>query len=222
MTNICTKCKKCKPFEAFGINNSRANGLAVHCKECRRNRKKSKKPDEIVGKKFERLLVLEKTEEVRSNSPLYICLCDCGNKKTIRRSDIRDGSVKSCGCLAKERCGGLNKLPIGEAAFNGLFLRYQIRAKKLKCAFSIEKLRFRELINKKCYYCHALPGNHVYKAHNGDLPYNGLDRKDTALGYTAENVVTCCAECNWMKRTMSIESYFKKIKDVALAHNLLK
>lgn len=38
----------------------------------------------------------------------YDCLCDCGNRKIIRKSDILKGT-KSCGCWAKIRASKLNK-----------------------------------------------------------------------------------------------------------------
>lgn len=38
----------------------------------------------------------------------YDCLCDCGNRKTIRKSDIMKGT-KSCGCWARLRASKLNK-----------------------------------------------------------------------------------------------------------------
>ena len=57
----------------------------------------------IVGKRFDRLLVLEvKRERTEKGSYVYRlrCECDCGNETTINLSHL--GRVKSCGCLAKE------------------------------------------------------------------------------------------------------------------------
>jgi hypothetical protein len=48
---------------------------------------------------------------------------------------------------------------------------------------------FKELRIKPCHYC----GNYI-----GDGGY-GLDRKDSNLGYTLENIVPCCRECNITK-----------------------
>ena len=41
----------------------------------------------------------------------YLCKCNCGNEKDIfaRAVDIKDGSVKSCGCLRLERIHDANK-----------------------------------------------------------------------------------------------------------------
>lgn len=52
---------------------------------------------DISGKKFNRLLVLEKCE----NSRKWKCLCDCGNITFVDSRYIRHGSTKSCGCYRK-------------------------------------------------------------------------------------------------------------------------
>ena len=52
------------------------------------------------GQKIARLTLLKEIPACRGRS--WECLCDCGNKLTVNESLIRNGSVKSCGCLAKE------------------------------------------------------------------------------------------------------------------------
>lgn len=62
---------------------------------------------DIIGKKFNRLLVLEQVEDkIDKNSgkhkSQYLCLCDCGNYTIQLGTNIKNGIVKSCGCLHKE------------------------------------------------------------------------------------------------------------------------
>lgn len=33
----------------------------------------------------------------------WVCKCDCGKEKIVRSYDLRDGKVKSCGCLHAEK-----------------------------------------------------------------------------------------------------------------------
>jgi hypothetical protein len=57
----------------------------------------------LVGQKFGRLYVVEKTEEkTKDGLVFYKCLCDCGKKKLICHSNLRSGNTKSCGCLNSE------------------------------------------------------------------------------------------------------------------------
>ena len=58
---------------------------------------------DLTGKRFERLIVLERDKSVNSNKGAYwLCKCDCGNIKSISSKSLRQGLTKSCGCLNKE------------------------------------------------------------------------------------------------------------------------
>lgn len=70
---------------------------------CQRDIKANKR-DEHIGKKYNRLTIIDfthnQTGKVKS---LYaVCQCDCGNIKEIQPYFVLNGTVKSCGCLAKE------------------------------------------------------------------------------------------------------------------------
>jgi len=45
---------------------------------------------------------------------------------------------------------------------------------------------------EKCYVCRS------------NNEYNSVDRKESNIGYTKDNVATCCWKCNQMKGTMSL------------------
>lgn len=55
----------------------------------------------LIGKRFERLVVLERGPKLHGRIS-WKCLCDCGNIKIVTSSDLRFQKVKSCGCLRKE------------------------------------------------------------------------------------------------------------------------
>lgn len=61
--------------------------------------------DEMIGKRFGRLVVLKLDEEQtlknKDHAKSYVCQCDCGNVKTIRKSNLKSGT-SSCGCIVKE------------------------------------------------------------------------------------------------------------------------
>lgn len=64
-------------------------------------------PLDLVGQKFGRLTVLERTENNKWGQSRWLCQCDCGNKTIVSGIDLNRGHTKSCGCynleLAKER-----------------------------------------------------------------------------------------------------------------------
>ena len=59
----------------------------------------------LVGQKFNRLLVLEKTH--RNNKVYWKCLCNCGNITFVTSADLKRGTTKSCGCYNRDRIAKL-------------------------------------------------------------------------------------------------------------------
>lgn len=60
--------------------------------------------EKIEGKKFGKLLVLEKaSDKDKRGRSLYLCKCDCGNTVFVSRNLLISGQKKSCGCLRKEK-----------------------------------------------------------------------------------------------------------------------
>jgi len=61
------------------------------------------------------------------------------------------------------------------------------------------------LINMKCFYC-----NKYHKNKN----YCGIDRIDNNKGYTLENCVPCCQDCNSMKEDKNFFEFIKKCNEI--------
>lgn len=57
--------------------------------------------DELLGKKFGLLTVVERAENDNYGRPRYLCKCDCGNTKVIYANNLKTGHTKSCGCQWK-------------------------------------------------------------------------------------------------------------------------
>lgn len=55
----------------------------------------------IVGYKFNKLIVLEKVGVNKSRNILWKCLCDCGNTVIVASNHLKNGHTKSCGCIRK-------------------------------------------------------------------------------------------------------------------------
>lgn len=61
-----------------------------------------RKPIDLSGKKFGRLVPLELMKEGYKR-PTWKCRCDCGNMVYVRGDHLRSGHTQSCGCYQKER-----------------------------------------------------------------------------------------------------------------------
>lgn len=55
----------------------------------------------FLGQVFERLTVKSYAGK-RGKCHYWLCLCECGNEKTIKSGHLKDGTTLSCRCLAKE------------------------------------------------------------------------------------------------------------------------
>lgn len=56
----------------------------------------------LVGQVFGRLTVLERAPKVdSSNNARWLCRCVCGNLHEVSAPWLRNGDVKSCGCLRR-------------------------------------------------------------------------------------------------------------------------
>ena len=56
---------------------------------------------DLTGKRFARLIVIEKAKSINNGIVIWKCKCDCGNETFVRGNNLKTGAVKSCGCLKK-------------------------------------------------------------------------------------------------------------------------
>ena len=62
-----------------------------------------KRYHDIVGKKFGRWTAIEMTNKRSSSGDaIWKCLCECGTSGEVKKSKLKDGTSKSCGCLNRE------------------------------------------------------------------------------------------------------------------------
>lgn len=79
------------------------NGNTKSCGCLRKERSRQATIIDLTGKRFGKLTVLKKTNRRnKSRSIIWLCKCDCGNKKYITSSNLTSGETKSCGCLQTE------------------------------------------------------------------------------------------------------------------------
>lgn len=79
------------------------SGHTISCGCQQLNKLKPRVATSLVGQKFGMLTVLERkpNRQVGKNSRVvWSCLCDCGNKTDVLSILLKQGSIKSCGCLS--------------------------------------------------------------------------------------------------------------------------
>jgi len=164
---------------------------------------------DLTGKRFERWLVIEQVESNRkSRQSMWKCKCDCGKVSLVSATSLNSNRSKSCGCFKRDKVG----LPDGEASFNRFYYSYIKGAKDRKLSFELEKDFFIEITSRNCFYCNSEPEKvEGTRKRNGLYAHNGIDRVDNSKGYTKDNVVPCCKNCNFGKRKMSQSEFYSWI-----------
>ncbi len=153
-----------------------------------------------LGNRYGSLVVISSGRATPSGH-MWLCRCDCGKEKLIRSSSLRPRGTKSCGC-------GLGTyLPPGEASFNALYKSYYHGAKGRSLCFDLTKLEFMQITKQPCFYCGIKPHKEFVATRNGSYIYNGVDRYNSNTGYTTDNVVPCCTECNLAKSDRGVEEF---------------
>jgi hypothetical protein len=86
--------------------NRLVNGNLKSCGDCSRVR-------DLTGQRYGRLVVLARANDKISPSGYkqrrWLCRCDCGKTTVVYGSSLRGGTVRSCGCLAREVQAGQSR-----------------------------------------------------------------------------------------------------------------
>lgn len=159
------------------------------------------------------------------NSKLVWTLqCSCGNTRKAEMYLINElkADLIKMGYAACRKCKDKRNRTLKPAytRFNGVYTDYKHKAlvRNTVNEFSLTKEDAYQLFSKNCYYCNLPPSN-VYLNKRSGLPevkYSGIDRLDSSKGYTVENTVPCCKQCNYAKLTMTEQEFYAWINRVYL------
>jgi len=171
-----------------------------------------KQPLDLRGKRFGRLLVLDKPPKrigVRKSIG-WDCLCNCGTKKSIISYFLTSGLVNSCGCLHREAAGQFK----GYGEISGSFWT-QIKGHSRGRVFTITIQEAWELFLEQNRQC-AITGvelsfgtkEYVPKSNSRILGRTAsLDRIDSTGGYVHSNVQWVHKRINMMKGTLTMNEF---------------
>lgn len=167
----------------------------------------SGKPPDLTGQRFGELTALELVPGAdKFNRRLWRCRCDCGGECVVATNSLRstNGGRKSCGC----RGTGPGPLPPGITERNAILCQMKSGARKRGYSWTITDEQVFALLGGSCHWCGSPPSNTKHLRGTRVKPrapfvYSGVDRVDNSRGYEPDNIVSCCAVCNWMKRHLT-------------------
>lgn len=93
--NVVWYCQcDCGGFkEVVGTELARGNVTSCGCKT----------NIDLTGQKFGRLTAIKRDHKSKNNKWFWLCECSCGKNVVVPEGGLKFGSIKSCGCLAREK-----------------------------------------------------------------------------------------------------------------------
>ena len=176
--------------------------------------KKRQVRDNLVGMRFGRLVVtggpIRKQVERPAKSRLethWSCECECGNSVNASGAHLKNGDVQSCGCYRLSQLRQAICVPNAIRARSYVVSGYKKGAKERGLVWSLTNDEAITVAEKPCHYCKIPPQRRECVSKKVEVELNGLDRKNSTVGYTLDNVVPCCSICNRAKSDMPYEEF---------------
>lgn len=185
------------------------NGHTSSCGCFNREQSRAKNLVDLTGKTFARVTVLYLDTKTTKDGALYwICKCSCGNIKSLLGASLKNGLIRSCGCLSTETKSRLTKIRNEQHR-----LKYGLKEPTLVLKLRQKHKKYRSIIlerdGNKCVLCGSQEELHIH--HIVPLCHDTIDNKN--------NLVTLCKSCHehkahdFQNRTIINEEIQNKLKD---------
>lgn len=92
------------------------------------------------------------------------------------------------------------------------FNNYKNRANYKNWGFEFDINDFTELVKRRCFYCDMI---------DEEKGFCGIDRMNSRIGYTKDNSVPCCFQCNISKGCLDPITYFRRATHIASVNGLI-
>lgn len=215
---FCGSCCKTRSKDMF----EGEKGSTKTCSVCReRNKLQDEKRDKehrnAVARIAEQKPVRkEKKQEWKENNYEKVALTTMNYRQRQIENDM-DGYLKKNAENAKQwRENNPEKVvDNNENKKNSKQLQYTVysrTARDKRLDFDLSFSDFNNIVSEPCYYCDIIQ----------DKGFNGIDRKDSNIGYTLDNCVSSCTMCNFMKGSYGVDYFYHKIEHILTYNGIIK
>lgn len=164
----------------------------------------------MIGRTYGRLTVIERSSNDKQGNAQWLCRCECGRQKVVRGGSLRQGRIRSCGCLLSES---------SKDRMSALVTKHGMRGAKL---YGVYSSMIERCSSPKCKGFHNYGGRGIavcdewkdnrqsffdWAFENGYEEGLQLDRIDNNGNYCPENCrwVTRKVNCNNTRKNVSLE-----------------
>lgn len=171
---------------------------------------------DLTGKRFGRVLVVERYNKINPREVWWSCKCNCGKEFVTTRKRLLNGQTQSCGCLHRERISKENSHWWKEDR------SLLVEPFKSQIVYLLEYNDWRKYVFNRddcvCQRCGITGGNlHAHHIIPFSKIINGYNittvdkAKECALLFSVDNGVTLCEVCHrWMHSNKNINKEFTK------------
>lgn len=197
---------------------------------------------DFTGQQIGFLKIIKRLEDnlIKPNDKIrWEAQCICSTIVNVSSRQLRRAPNRSCGCQWRIHAP-LAKRDPKHTNINNLYSNYVKEAdgtrirknnRKRLIGWALTKEQFCILIFGNCHYCGIEPNreHNVFKRtrykkarskeaqkrhEDGKIFVHGIDRIDPTRGYSIDNCVSCCTDCNYGKHTKTTEEFLTWINRV--------
>lgn len=164
-----------------------------------------------MGQKFENgLEIIGGPLETGTRNKKYLVRCKNGHTSKKWSTSIRKLKI-GCKVCYDESLRRVDEKPAVIRAYGTLVAN----AKARNIIVEITQDKFFEIASKNCHWCDEPPSIKLPpKEWQRSVLLSGVDRIDNHSGYTVENSVACCYNCNRAKSDLPLDKWYYWIKKI--------
>ena len=213
-----TCCKEVENSLFIGVN----GGSIKTCKNCRdnnriqdekRNKEHVNALKRISDKKPERIATKLKWKDANYEKVVMYCM---NHRQRQIDENIGEYLERNAQQAKNWRENNPDKVKVNnQNKINNINLQYGVYSRSAsdkQLDFEISQEEFNKLVIEPCYYCDIIQ----------ERGFNGIDRLDSNIGYVADNCVSSCMVCNYMKGCLYFDIFLKRIEHILTYNNKIK